>query len=234
MQHVVTIVENATAVWLLPHVELQVVGESYNGPHLQRLIAEGKHLVGLQLVAWLTPEPSNEHDPNAVMVWISGGEVGHLAREDAALWQPILLQLTAHYRAPIACLAEIRGGDYPSAWLRVPYDAPRGADEDTRRREWFAEKNARVGRHHRIEADRRAGILGTQTEVGRPLGLSARAVGKILDRHSLRERVPVHVEDHDEPLMLPRGVAEGYAICDDYTGRVYWIAERVRPLLEST
>ena len=48
--------------------------------------------------------------------------------------------------------------------------------------------------HRKIESDRKAGLIGTQTELGRPYGLSSIAVGKILDAHGLRERVEVEVE----------------------------------------
>ncbi len=86
---------------------------------------------------------------------------------------------------------------------------------------------AREERHRHLEADRRAGIIGTQTEVGGPYGLSGVAVGRILDAHGLRERVDVRVEDPDGVLHLLRGVVQGYAVWDEATGRDFWIAAKV-------
>lgn len=293
-------------MWLAPDVELEVVGESFHAGHLGRLLADGKHDLGLSLVAWLVPEPANPHDPNAVMVWLCGGQVGHLARGAAAIWQKELVALSREHQAQVACLAEIRGGQRPSVWLRVPSDSPqvpehRGgrdgprpavqeatfsvdvgqfitdsatsdpefaarllahAEEHERflaglsteeraaydaklrfeqeasareaavlERDFELQQRAREERHRQIESDRRAGIVGTQTEVGRPHGLSAVAVGRVLDEHGLREAIPVQFAGYSEPLNLARGVPEGYAVFDDYSGRVYWIASKVTPLL---
>ncbi len=41
----------------------------------------------------LTPEPDNEHDPNAVSVRFRDRTIGYLPREDAARYQPPLLEL---------------------------------------------------------------------------------------------------------------------------------------------
>jgi hypothetical protein len=306
MQHTITVVEGTRAVWLSPQRELEVVGESFNMEHLATLIAAGQQNRGFSLVAWLVPEPQNAYDPNAVMVWLCGGRVGYLARTAARAWQGELLTLIGEHQAQVACLAEIRGTESPSVWLRVPADSPLvpqtvGSNEPSRmasgsaefrvdlnevledlvasdpefaeqlnayveRRERFlasmsteeraayeakqqreheerlredaerqeefeAEQRAKEERHAKIEADRVAGLVGTQTELGRPYGLSAVAVGRILDEHGLRERIAVLLPGYQEPLTLMRGVSLGYAIFDEYSGREYWIVSKVVPLL---
>lgn len=304
MQHSITVVEGIRAVWLASHVEMQVVGESFNRSHLETLVASGRGDIGPVLVAWLVPETQNPHDPNAVMVWLGGGRVGYLARHAAKAWHQELLALMSEHQAHVACLAEIRGSEHPGVWLRVPSDAPmpeanagrnynqrsdgaeftldvgeilsefvvnepefaarvnayierqerflaslspmeRAAYEaDQRRQEEQRERDAtqrqqafeleqreREERHSKVEADRAAGLIGTQTELGRPFGLSAVAVGRILDEHNLRERIPVHLSGSGAPLTLMRAVADGYAIFDEYSGREYWVVSKVAPLL---
>ena len=43
--------------------------------------------------ALLVPEPSNPHDPNAVMVQIEGRLVGYLPRDEAVAYGPTLREL---------------------------------------------------------------------------------------------------------------------------------------------
>jgi len=106
------------------------------------------------------------------------------------------------------------------------------AQEEAQRQQAFeVEQRAREERHAKVEVDRAAGLLGTQTELGRPFGLSAVAVGRILDEYKLRERVPVSVAGVGTPLTLMRAVADGYAIFDEYSGREYWVVAKVEPLL---
>lgn len=93
--------------------------------------------------------------------------------------------------------------------------------------------------HEEIKRDRKAGVLGTLTEIGRVYGLSAIRVGQILDSSGLRELVDVHVPwdhpncDNSLPLRLMRGVADGFAVFDRFDGRTYWIARNVAPLLSA-
>jgi hypothetical protein len=54
------------------------------------------------------PEPDNPYDANAVAVRIGGALVGYLARADAAVWQPILKQLSSAGQAAV-CDAMISG-----------------------------------------------------------------------------------------------------------------------------
>lgn len=127
-----------------------------------------------------------------------------------------------------------------------------------------------AARHAQIVADRTAGAAGTLTEIGRPFGLSAVAVGKILDEHGLRELVDVYdqLDPHADalrrfeeakrkrwadfraefrpddparwesaptappPLRLMRGVVDGVAVHDPTDGRDYWVAAKLRALLE--
>ena len=122
MRHTLEVVEGHPAVWLAPDVELEVVGESFYMDHLEPFRVFNQ--LGFEQIAWLIPEPSNPHDPNAVLVWLCDGQVGYLSRGDAALWQPELMALSAHHRAPVACLAAIRGNKRLGVTLRVPRDAP--------------------------------------------------------------------------------------------------------------
>lgn len=108
--------------------------------------------------------------------------------------------------------------------------------------------------HAQFQNDRKAGIIGSQTEVGQAFGLSAREVGRILDAYGLRDRVDVDVDGVPEhlrrhvgiypplfgtryvkidggPLHLIRAVAEGFAVHDPFDGRDYWVASKVAPLL---
>lgn len=64
----------------------------------------------MEVCAWLVPEPENPHDPLAVKVVIAEQKVGYLPADRAALWQPILVALTSHYRCYVACPAVITGG----------------------------------------------------------------------------------------------------------------------------
>jgi len=57
-------------------------------------------------------------------------------------------------------------------------------------------------RHLEIETNRKAGIIGTMTEVGCAYGLSGVAVGRILDQHSLRERINVDDDQFSSPLTI--------------------------------
>lgn len=74
-----------------------VMGES----HYKRAI--GKALGRLrdgedrevEVDAALVPEPKNRYDPNAIAIHIGGEVVGYLSREDAAVWSPVVLRVTA-------------------------------------------------------------------------------------------------------------------------------------------
>jgi hypothetical protein len=88
--------------------------------------------------AILLPEPSNEHDPNAIRVILINaaegniGLVGYLAREDALAYRPAIDQVASDGRL-IACRASIVGGwdrgngDRGSFGVRLSLNTPAGA-----------------------------------------------------------------------------------------------------------
>ncbi|GAB3919443.1 hypothetical protein GCM10011575_30470 [Microlunatus endophyticus] len=73
------------------------MGESHYRDSLRSLfpakLPAGGGSQSIDTTAILLPEPSNKHDPNAVMVLVQGKQVGYLARDDAARYAPILNQL---------------------------------------------------------------------------------------------------------------------------------------------
>lgn len=75
----------ATSGWL------EVVGESFHREAFKQILgmnaADG---VRLAVTCELIPEPSNQYDPNAVGVWVSGRQLGHLSKEDAHFVAPVL------------------------------------------------------------------------------------------------------------------------------------------------
>ena len=141
-----------------------------------------------------------------------------------------------------------------AAFAKDEAAALRKCEEDERAYEGELEavKKATDAYHRQIQADRKAGAIGTLAEVGRPFGLSAVAVGRILDEHGLRERWNVDVEGTPPgmrtpvsaplfgtryvradggPLHIVRGVVEGVAVFDPFDAREYWIVAKVQPLL---
>jgi rubrerythrin len=90
---------------------LEVVGESHYQDHLWHLVGgfTTEH-VRAPMLALLIPEPSNQHDPNAIKVVIDGGTVGYLSRDDALAYRPGLLQLIDRWHASIALEGQIVGG----------------------------------------------------------------------------------------------------------------------------
>lgn len=89
---------------------VDVVGESHYQRAIERIAGkrtdESKRVAA---VAILLREPGNPYDKNAVAVFIRGHQVGYLAREDASLFQPLLLDLEARGEAAV-CDALIVGG----------------------------------------------------------------------------------------------------------------------------
>lgn len=55
-------------------------------------------------------ESNNPYDPNAISVWISGSQVGHLSREDAAELRPGLLALQQQFRGEVTLPGVVVGG----------------------------------------------------------------------------------------------------------------------------
>lgn len=79
--------------------------------HTKTLLAENKHTVYrynfINKPVKLLPEPSNEHDPNAILVQIAGEKVGYISREENVHVADILGKRSVKYIS-----AFITGGDY--------------------------------------------------------------------------------------------------------------------------
>lgn len=60
--------------------------------------------------AVLQPEPTNEQDPNAIMVLVQDELVGYLSRHDASVYGPGLLRLIAKGNTPVGIYGVIVGG----------------------------------------------------------------------------------------------------------------------------
>jgi hypothetical protein len=91
---------------------LEVVGESYRQEVLWEIVGgRCDERVRFDTVALLVPEPTNEHDPNAIMVLIRGELVGYLSREDATMYLPGLRRLIERSEdGRVALNATIVGG----------------------------------------------------------------------------------------------------------------------------
>ncbi|WP_250002910.1 HIRAN domain-containing protein [Actinoplanes sp. M2I2] len=83
-----------------PHAD--VAGESHRATAIRALFGKDFKPHGSEIFepALLVPEPGNRHDSNAVGVWIRGGLVGYLPREEAARYAPVLTQLVDSGWAP--------------------------------------------------------------------------------------------------------------------------------------
>lgn len=132
--HRVASVESQEAVWIGGGnlVRYEAVGEAYNPEQMQRVIASVQGRTDALLAAWLVPDPSNPHDPNAVVVWMLGGKVGYLPRELSATWRPVLERLRARYGVSVACPGTLdppsdanQGGFGVAVWLPTLEGAPR-------------------------------------------------------------------------------------------------------------
>ncbi|HEU4704008.1 MAG TPA: hypothetical protein VFS37_16115 [Conexibacter sp.] len=90
---------------------LRAVGESFYQPALEAACGRRNgEEVFFECEAALVPEPENQHDRNAVRVEVEGQLTAHLARADAAQYQPLLLELRAAGYAAL-CRALIVGRD---------------------------------------------------------------------------------------------------------------------------
>lgn len=99
---------------------LEVKGESFNQESLHRVVSN----LGREVPAILVPEPDNRYDPNAVSVWVGGLQVGHLAREDAAIYQSPITKLMRKHGTPVAVTGRIFGGkaDKPTLGIWLFHD----------------------------------------------------------------------------------------------------------------
>lgn len=118
--HSVTTIDAQRAVFLAGPTcaRQEVLGEAYNPDQMGRILASVQGRTDAVLPAWLMPEPTNPHDPNAVIVWVLGGRVGYMPRELAAHWHSVLGRLFTRYGAHVACQATVEapsavnGGEY--------------------------------------------------------------------------------------------------------------------------
>lgn len=76
---------------------VEVAGESHYARSIRGLFGKDFKATGTEITvtAQLIPEPHNKHDRNAVGVWVGGVQVGHLPREEAVRYAPVLSALTA-------------------------------------------------------------------------------------------------------------------------------------------
>ena len=106
---------------------VNVAGESHYQEALREIAgsAASNREVAVDTEALLVPEPSNPHDPNAVMVRIDGKLVGYLPRDEAVAYRDTLRALGERGRTAL-CEARIagRGGDSGitnlGVFLRLP------------------------------------------------------------------------------------------------------------------
>jgi hypothetical protein len=98
---------------------LEVVGESYRQDNLWAIVDTPRtgNRVDVAILAVLVPETANEHDANAIAVWVSGLHVGYLAREDALEYRPGLERLMAD--GPVALRGRVVGGGYEDGLARL-------------------------------------------------------------------------------------------------------------------
>lgn len=76
--------------------------------------------------AILVAEPNNEYDTNAVGVWSSLGKLGHLSREEAALYRPLFDEIRRRGYDGGFCEAVMRGGtsDKPNIGIVLRLSRP--------------------------------------------------------------------------------------------------------------
>lgn len=94
---------------------LGVVGESHYRDAIEAATG-GPRTEGIRTIMWATlvAEHVNPYDPHAVGVHVAGRKVGHLARDDAAAFWPLVERIQAAGRVAY-CRADIYGG-----WNRSP------------------------------------------------------------------------------------------------------------------
>ena len=84
----------------------------------RRLDGDGE--VRFETTAALVPEPSNPHDPNAVMVQIDGRLVGYLSRAAAVAYGPLVREPAERGRTAV-CDAMVAGREgMLGVFVRLP------------------------------------------------------------------------------------------------------------------
>jgi hypothetical protein len=93
--------------------DLEIVGESFHQPALWQLAhATVGDEVRYGIVAVLVPEPTNQHDPNAIAIHIDGQIIGHLPRAIAREYVPGVRQFMTTRGGYAALHGVIVGGGY--------------------------------------------------------------------------------------------------------------------------
>jgi hypothetical protein len=109
-----------TPIPIIPHsvdlgdgvgFEMGIVGEGYYGVEIRRIAgrpqAQG---TSVEFMVTLLPEPTNQHDPNAVVVLSDRSKtIGYLSREHAVDYGPVFAALAAHGQVA-QCRAKMFGG----------------------------------------------------------------------------------------------------------------------------
>jgi hypothetical protein len=83
---------------------MDIVGESHYTKSIQDLFGADLKAGGSEMVITvrLVPDPENRYDRNAVGVWAGNRQLGHLSREEAARYAPVLSALVAQGWEPQA------------------------------------------------------------------------------------------------------------------------------------
>jgi hypothetical protein len=91
--------------------DLEVVGESHYQEALWQIVGgRTTDRVRVEVQAVLSPELDNQFDTNAISVWIEQMKVGHLSREDAAVYRPGLVALQGQHQRLIGLPGVVVGG----------------------------------------------------------------------------------------------------------------------------
>lgn len=111
-------------------VDVEIVGESFHQDYIRQV---RRRYRDDEFEIVLVAEPTNPYDDNAVAVHVDGCIVGHLAREMAPAWQPMVLAATAEGFL-VAGVAQIFGGTSDKPHLGVfgaaPWPGPAPAPTD--------------------------------------------------------------------------------------------------------
>ena len=122
---------------------LEVKGESFHQDELRHVV----RVHGREVVAMLIPEPNNPYDRNAVGVWVGGLQVGHLSREDAAVYVAGVARLIEEAGHPIAVRGHVAGGEpgKPSLGVFLRHDPEDFGVRNERTAERIRERNQSDG-----------------------------------------------------------------------------------------
>lgn len=89
---------------------VDVVGESFYASALIEIAGLSAETFGGKLMwASRVPDPSNPYDRNAVKVMIDGKQIGHLSKEAAIVFRPVVERIT-ELGCEVECAATLLGG----------------------------------------------------------------------------------------------------------------------------